>query len=232
MKDDADGAGARLAAVARRARDAGVQTGKDFIAANAPMWAATIAYQALLSAFPLFLAAMAVAVYVVDPDAAIHQAATRLGAFLPEGGAQLASIAHRAVASRAQTGGLSILAWLWTGSAIFDTLTLALNAAYDVEETYSFRKRVLIDMLMLVTVGLSFVLAAASAALTALLASVLQVPPLLLLVAYFLIYRFVPRGKQDWRAAFVGAVVATPLFFAARVLFLWIVRQFGQYNLL
>ena len=41
---------------------------KDLFRDNGPQWAAAIAYYALLSSFPLLLAVVAVAAYLVDPS--------------------------------------------------------------------------------------------------------------------------------------------------------------------
>ena len=40
------------------------------------------------------------------------------------------------------------------------------------------------------------------------------------------------RGRQDWRAALIGAVVSTTLVLTARPVFLRYVSDFGAYNLI
>mgnify|MGYP003694476319 CR=1 FL=1 len=48
----------------------------------------------------------------------------------------------------------------------------------------------------------------------------------------FLIYRFVPRKRLDWKSIAVGTVVATTLIVAARPMFYEYVQYFANYNLM
>ena len=240
----ADSWGERL----RRIWEVLVQSVKDLVTDSGPQWAAAVAYYSLLSAFPLLLAAVSLAAYFVDPNQAIDQATRLLGEFLPEGEEQIATIVREAVEASGQASLLSLAALLWTGSRVFGVLTRALNVAFDVDEHYSFFKRLLVEAVMMLTIGVIFVLALASGLLVDLLWRVLQVLPAgrglafelvqeairvaLLLASFFLIYRFVPRGRRDSRAALVGAVVATLLFLAARPLFVGYVQQFGRHSVI
>ena len=52
----------------------------------------------------------------------------------------------------------------------------------------------------------------------------------LLLMAFFLVYKLVPRRPVTRRAALVGAVTATMLFLLARPLFVGYVEQFAAYS--
>ncbi len=230
----------------RRIWEVLVQSVKDLVTDSGPQWAAAVAYYSLLSAFPLLLAAVSLAAYFVDPNRAVDQATRLLGEFLPEGEEQIATIVKEAVEASGQVSLLSLAALLWTGSRVFGVLTRALNVAFDVDEQYGFFKRLLVEAVMMLTIGVVFVLALASGLLVDLLWRVLQVLPAgrglvfelvqeairvaLLLASFFLIYRFVPRGRRDSRAALAGAVVATLLFLAARPLFIGYVQQFGRHN--
>jgi membrane protein len=142
---------------------------------------------------------------------------------------------------------LSIGTLLWTGTRVFGAVTAALNIAFDVDETYGFIKRTLIELSMLATIGLLFVLALTTGPLMNLLLNVLQLlpageglayrlvldfaPTLLLALAFFLTYLLLPRRQVDWMAAAAGALVATALFLIARPLFTAYVRNFGNYNI-
>jgi membrane protein len=57
-------------------------------------------------------------------------------------------------------------------------------------------------------------------------------PLLLLVLAFFLTYRYVPRRDVSHRAALAGALSATLLFVGARPIFLNYLNRFGEYNLL
>ncbi len=137
---------------------------------------------------------------------------------------------------------------LWTGSLVFATLTKALNVAYDTAESYGFFKRTLVRLLMLLTVGMLFLFALSAGLVIRVLWNVLSilpvgreiifalvvnaVPAVLLLAAFTLTYRLVPRRRPGWRAAGIGAGVATLLFLAAKPLFLGYVQTLARYNVI
>ncbi|MFN3652542.1 MAG: YihY/virulence factor BrkB family protein [Armatimonadota bacterium] len=220
---------------------------KDLATDNGPHWAAALSYYALLSIFPMLLAIVSIASYFVDPQWAVGQATGLLGEFLPEGRELVEETVRALMEDRGPASILSILALLWTGSRVFRALTLALNIAYDTEETYGFGKRILMELAMMLTLGVLFVLALASGPLLRLLGRALgalpgergfafglitaAVPAVLLLAALFLIYRFVPRTRTEWKSALTGALAATGLFMLARPLFGYYVQEFAGYSL-
>jgi membrane protein len=225
-----------------------VQSAKDFFVDDSPQWAAAIAYYSLLSAFPLLLAIASIAAYFVDPDWAVEQAARLLDAFLPAGAIEIEETITSAIDARGTVSLLSIGTLLWTGSRVFGAVTKALNIAFSAEEPYSFWKRTLVELLMLLSVGLLFVVALTSRYLIGLLWGQAQntaennslfittlrgiLPAVLLLLSLFLIYRFVPRTKVDWRAALVGGALAAGGMLIARPIFITYINRFASYNLI
>jgi membrane protein len=224
-----------------------VSSAKDFMRDSGPQWAAAIAYYSLLSVPPLLLAIASIAAFFVNPQWAIDQATRLLEEFLPQGSDQIESVITNAIEARGSVSLLSIGSLLWTGTRVFGVITKALNIAFTTRESYSFFKRTLIEFVMLLTVGLLFVLALAAPPTLDLLRNVLEVlpaenalldvtvavvPMLLLMLAFFLIYRYVPRRDVSWEAALLGAALATLLFLAARPLFTTYVRRFANYNLI
>jgi len=225
-----------------------VQSVKDLFTDSGPQWAAAIAYYSLLSIFPLLLAAVAIAAYFVDPQWAIDRITEAARTLVPQGAGNIGSIVRDVIAARGSISALSLATLLWSGSRVFGVVILALNIAYDTDETYGFWKRTLIEVLMMATVGVLFIAALALRPVLTLLSSVLGIlpigsgillqaiqilaPALLLMATFFLIYRFVPRSQQSWQPSLSGAVTATAQFLVARPLFLYYVRQFGNYNLI
>lgn len=243
--------GWRAASWQERSRQIGatvVQAGRDMATDSAFQWAAAIAYYSLLSLFPLLLAAASIAAYFVEPEEAVSRFTMLFGEFVPQGEGQIERIVQEAIAARGTTGFLSTLTLLWSGSRVFAALTIALNVAYDSDETYGFFKRLLVELVILLTVGLVFILALASNFLIDLLWSLLRVlparqglvyaiirqsvPPALLFIAFALIYRFVPRRKPSWLAALISGIVATLLFIIARPLFVGYIERFGEQNII
>jgi membrane protein len=219
---------------------------KDYYHDQGPKWAAAIAYYSLLSAFPLMLAAASIAAYFVDPQWAVEQLTQILNQFLPQASVRVEGIVEGAVEARATVGVLSFAGLLWTGTRVFGAVTVALNIAAGVQDHYGPIKRFGVEILMLLTLGVIFVLAFAGQLTIGFLWELLGretgtlahaiinevLPITLLFVAFFLSYRFVPRRRQDWRAALVGASVAVLLFLLARSLFLYYVQRLGDYNVI
>jgi membrane protein len=225
-----------------------VQVGKDFAQDSAPQWAAAIAYYALLSVFPLLLAAASIASYFVEPEWAVSQLTAVMGDFVPQGEEEVEDIVQGAMEARGTVGLLSIATLLWSGSRVFSAVTVALNIIYDVDESYGFIKRTAIDFVMLLTIGILFILGLGSRYLLNLfLGSAgflpeennllfnlgLQViPAILLFIGLFLTYLYVPRRRVDWKAALIGAIVAVALFTIARPVFFRYVEQFGEFHVI
>jgi membrane protein len=215
--------------------------GRDFMIDNGFHWAAAIAFYALLSLFPLVLGIVSVAGYFIDPEWATARIAERLGDAVPAGEEEIGEIVTAALEAGGGAGVVSVVLLLWSGSYVFAAMTTALNMAYDVDEYYSFWNLLLYRLAMLFTVGL--VMAAAMFAgplLNFLLGPVpgdagflrqvvtVAAPPLMAVLAFFLVYRLVPRRRCSWVPALTGAVLATIAFLVARELFVAYLGYFGE----
>ncbi len=237
------------AATARLVGDAFIQALKDSFADNATQWAAAIAYYSFLSLFPLLLAAVSLSAYFVSPDWAVGKAILLLGEFVPEGGLAVQRIIHGAIHDAHPYAGIvSLLILLVLGSRAFGALSRALNIAYEGEETGSMARRIMIEIAMMTAVGVLFICTLFSHYLLSFLWSAVSLLPgetdatftamaqmirvLSVLMAFFLVYRFVPRKRLDWKSIAVGTVVATTLIVAARPLFYEYVQYFANYNLM
>src|SRR5690606_7169010 len=111
------------------------------------------------------------------------------------------------------------------------------------ETSYGTLKRFVVQLVMVLSIGPVFIVALAGSFLVDLLWWLLLGVPahefilqliewlirgLLLLGAFWLIYRLVPYQKPSGQAALVGAIVATLLFLIARPLFLvYLLQRFG-----
>ncbi len=234
------------AARARRLGAVVLQSVKDLLVDSGPQWAAAVAFYGLLAVFPLLLAGASVAAFVADPQWVVERATSLPGEFAPGGEGRIEEIVQQAIAGRGPAGIFSLGALLWTGTRVFGSLTQALNVVYEAREGYGFVKRLLIELVMLLTLGVVLLFALVSGLLVDLLWRITDLLPagqafvvtvsrsvvraLALLVAFFLILHFVPRRRIELRATAFGAGVATLLFLAARPLFLFYVERFGNYN--
>jgi len=237
------------AATVRLLGSAFIQALKDSFADNATQWAAAIAYYSFLSLFPLLLAAVSLSAYFVSPDWAIGKAIVLLREFVPEGDAAVQRIIHDAVHDAHPYAGIvSLLLLLVLGSRAFGALSRALNIAYEGEQTDSLARRIVIEIGMMTAVGVLFVCTLFSHYLLLFLSNAVRLLPgetgttftviaqlirvLLILSAFYLIYRFVPRKRLNWKSIVLGAVVATSLLVAARPLFYGYVQNLASYNLM
>lgn len=224
------------------------QSLRDSLIDSVPQWAAAVAWYALLSALPLFLVGGWIASHFVEPSWAADQVASLLDDFIPQGDNNLEETIQQAVAARNQVGLIALAGLLFTGTRVFDTLTRAMNVAFDTGGSYGFVKRVLVQAAMLSTIGVLFVVALMSGFLTNLVWDAVQFLPAkeglvhavvtwifragLLFSTFFLLYRFVPRGKSDRDSAAVGAATATLLFIIGNLIFQSYVERFGQFNVI
>lgn len=209
-------------------------------------WAAAMAFYAALSFAPLLLVVMIVTSFFADVDWAANRLSTVLGNFLPdESEGQLRDFVSNAVDSRNRIGLFSTVAFLYTGTRVFASLTRALHVIYDQEEEGNILRELGVQVIMLFTIGVAFLFALSSRYFFGLLSEAVEILPsgeeqavqqivgglvqiLLLFGAFILIYRFIPSQEESWRPPLIGGLVATLLFVAARPLFLIYLNRFGE----
>ncbi len=215
-----------------------VQSLRDLYASNAFEWSAALSFYALLSLFPLLLLllGMVLASYVVDASWATSRATELLGEFLPRGEFEIEAIVTAALAERRRTGVISLVVFLIAARRVLGALTKALNLVSDVDEQSDpIRRRIGVEIALLLGIVCIVLLALAAHPLGDLVRDGLQIIPgpdglplaivnaltrvTLLLVAFILLYYFVPRGERLWRPAFTGAAAATILFLVAQAVY-------------
>lgn len=240
----------RIGALWRAVRLAGevlVESLKDSLTDNLGEWAAAVAFYALLSVFPMLLAVVSFAAYFVDANWALREATRAVGQMFPQGRALVVHVIHEAIEARGTASVLSLLGLVLAGSRVFGVLTVALNVAYDVEESYGFWKRALHQIVTTLTVGVLFLVALLGGALLDALGHLVKRVPivgdpavrlaawsttaLLTVTVCALIYQFVPRGRRAWRASMAGGTVAGALLLVARPLFVEYAARIARYNL-
>ncbi len=219
-----------------RWRDVLLQAARDLWNSNVLEWSASLAFYAVLSLFPLLIASMVLASYLVDPGWATEQAVSLLGQFLPQGQAEIEEIVTVAIEERRRVGLISFVLLLLTGRRILGGLAKGLNLVSDVDiQDDTVKRRVVIEFALALGLGVLVVLALAAQPLIDLAWGTARVVPgsdgpvvavvsgvihvLMLLAIFTLIYGYVPRGERLWRAVAIGAAVATALFLLAQGVF-------------
>jgi len=212
------------------------QTARDLWTSSVLEWAASLAFYAVLSLFPLLIAGMVAASYIVDVAWATDQAISMLGQFLPEGEAEIEEIVTTAIEERRRVGLLSFVVVLLTGRRILGGLIKGLNHVSDVtEQEDTIKRKAVIELALLAGLFTLIGLALASQRLLDLLWGTMRAIPgpdglvidgigaLVRIVLLFLIftaaYAFVPQGQRLWRPVLTGATLATLLFVAAQLIF-------------
>lgn len=142
---------------------------------------------------------------------------------------------------------IGLISGLWAASAVFVALTDSLNAAYDVTDDRSWIKRralavgVMLGFLALFILGSLALIAGPQIAAALELGgvanlawSVLQWPLafLLIVLAFFLVYRALPNRDQSGQAVTLmkGSAIAAALWLLATLAFRLYIANFGSYG--
>lgn len=230
----------------QQAKEVAFAAVKDSVANSFLHWAAAIAFYAILSFAPLIFIIIAVTSFFVESGWAAERMTQLLGNFLPdESEQQVTEFVDSALNARGRVGLISFVVFIYTGTRVFGAFARALAVIYERqgEERHPLREFVT-QLVMLFTLGATFLLALTSSYFFGLLAGAgsgdgsvarlisgaLQI--VLLLAAVTLIYRYVPRRDGGWRPSFIGAVVATVLFVSVRPIFIFYLDRSNQQELI
>ncbi|MEP7065453.1 MAG: YihY/virulence factor BrkB family protein [Gemmatimonadota bacterium] len=227
-------------------------TGKEILDDNVLGLAAQAAYNAFFSIFPFFLFAAPMVSLFGDKQKTFAWLMTQLSSVVPaEAIALVQSVLKDVVYAKNAPGLVSIGAVLaaWSGGAVFGALINTLNTAYHVTETRPWWKRALLQLASVLVMGLlvglaSIVMLAGPEIAQAVGArlhldrifvltwTIAQYPVAisLIVLAFYLIYRYLPNIKQHPKQILVGAIVGTALWLVVTVLFRLYVTEFATYN--
>lgn len=213
--------------------------------------AASIAYGAVFSVFPLLVAVIALLSLMVGPSQAQQAAMRGLQPYLPAAALTLVRDTLNEVArTRGTAGTLAAAVLLWSATAVAGSLRHALNRVLGAARPRPFWRRKLLEFTMVVLggafLGLSVISSAALAALQSVpaLAGVVDrlrglqavtlsmlTPWLFSSAAFLMIYRFMPNIRVARRSLAVGTITAMVLFEATKRGFFWYVSTLATYPL-
>ncbi len=215
-----------------------VNTLHGFNQARAMEAAASIAYYAFFSLFPLLIFLMAIGTSVFKSEEIKQQVLTFVAETLPDSQDLVAKNIEQALRLRGAVGIAGTIGLLWAATGVFTVVTRSINRAWRGTEPRSFLKGRLVALAMVgVLIGLLIPSLFFGAALSLLaqfrvplsggvaiydtfvwtLLSRL-IPWLLVFVVFQSLYRWLPRTKVKWSEAFWGALVAASA---------WEVTKFG-----
>ena len=198
---------------------------------------ASLAFYTILSLSPLLVLAIAVASLVFDRSTAMHQISGQIEGMVGSAGAQAISAALESAQKNSAHGGLataiSLIVVLFSASGVFTALRSALNRIWEVtpgssgglkslirERFFSFGMVLAVAFLLLASLILSALLAAASTflgglipipkALAVIIDLIVSIASVALVFA--LTFRYVPETPVHWREAWKGGLVTSVLF--------------------
>jgi membrane protein len=227
-------------------------TGKEILNDNVLGLAAQAAYNAFFSIFPFFLFAAPLISLIGDKQKTFTWLMNQLATVVPSEAIDLVrSVIKDVVFSKSAPGLISVGAVLalWSGSAVFGALMGTLNTAYNVRETRPWWKRVLLQLtsvfVMGALVGVASVVMLAGPELAhglgvrlgidhalVLTWAIVQYPIAIAMIvlAFYLVYRYLPNLKQHPRQILVGATLGTILWLVVTLAFRFYVTDFSSYN--
>ena len=212
--------------------------------------AASIAYYAILSLFPLAISLVSLFSFVLEADTVEAEVQRFFHTYLPGSQGILEANVDAVQNIRGVLGLLSLLGLVWSGSLLFGAITRTVNRAWDIEQDRPFYidkpRQILMALCvapffllsLILTSGLQFIAGEEIPVLGRLAflehnginALARPVPFLFTFVIFLFIYKFVPMTRTYWRYIWPGALVAALLFEAAKSFFIFYLEHYAVYE--
>lgn len=239
----------------KRAPEVALRAFSGFSKDRCSISAAGITYYALLSMFPIALVGLSIAGYVFSSEEDQARLLDNIIDALPieegEGREDLEGVIQSVVSARGTLGIFGLVGALYSGSALFTSLRVALNGVFHTDGPRPFIKGKVYDIGMLIVFGLMLLTSTAfsfgltflgtligdwvgedAAVVTGSLFAVvfLTIPPLVSTGFFLLLYTKVPADSVGWRYALAGAIVAGVLYELLKAGFGFYAANFGNYD--
>ena len=213
--------------------------------------AASIAYYALLSLFPLLLLGISLLGDVTTNTSERDAVVRFVFRYFPGQFAFISGQLDAFQSSPVTFGFWGVVALLWSSLGVFNAITSAVNHAWAVERKRSFLKHRLYGFLMMVSAGLVLLLGLLIASLVRLAETRLHdaisrvawidnlsgvfasyVATLLLIGCVALVYKYIPNTKVRFRDVWPGAILVGLLWRSALWLFSWYASDMARWNVI
>jgi membrane protein len=214
---------------------------------DAAQRAAGVAYFAVLSIFPLLLGLIALFGVFLPALNLQDKLMTFVGDNLPGSIDIIRQNLTSIIKLRGILGVLSIIFLFWSGSTMFSAVSLAINRAWDISRNRPFFVRKSRELGMALGTGILFLLSLGASAVISILSRVPDMPEsglmianvssrlaafLLMLAVFLLLYKLIPNTRTYWRNIWPGALLAAVLFEIARIVFIFYLENFANYQLI
>ena len=209
--------------------------------------AAGVAYYAIISIFPLLLGLIAVFGFFLPSLNLQDQLLKFVGNNIPGATDILKDNIANVIKLRGVMSILSIVILFWSASALFSSISLAINRAWNVIRHRNFFIRKASELGMVFGTGILFLLSLGASSIITIMHGVLNLPTtslvmvyistklaafLLIFFVFLLLYKFIPNTKTYWRGVWPGALLVAVLFELASTLFIFYLDNFANYQLI
>ena len=203
----------------------------DFLNKNCPYLAAAISFYALFSFFPLVLAFISIAGFVLNSPEEQAKLAREIAEVIPVETEFIAGTVEGVVSARALTGIASAIGLLWASSAAFGAVRKGINAAWGIRKTRPFLRERLMDFTLALGFGLLMMSILLATPLTTVVNDTIRalapetdyaenltslaarlLTPVLSFLTFLLLYRFLPNTKVRLDDVWLGALLASVAF--------------------
>ena len=230
---------------------------KKFAKDDGTYLAAGMAYYIFFSVFPFLLGAIAILSLVLGPEEAMLHVKDVLERQLP-GIADSPIIyenLHTVTITQTIVGVISILALLWSGSAVFGALTRMMNKIWNIEDKRSLVRKKITDMIYLMIMGMILTVNVVVPTLYAIIGNQIGIegagntsassniletgwtyttinvlPPLLSLGMFAFIYKVIPQINIKFKEAVIGAIFGALIFELTKSLFVAYISAYGNFD--
>jgi YihY family inner membrane protein len=213
---------------------------------NGEQCAASFAYYAFFSLFPLILLLVAVGTFFVpDRSEAARQVVKQVEAYVPlqaKDKAVLAETIDNAIQNGWRAGIFGVLALIWSALRFFQALVIGVNRAWGFKD-YNWWKLPLKNLFMIGILISALVLGLAAPLIFSglktiyyldlnLIVGVLPtiLPPAILFYGLLMFYKFAPRRSVRFRQVWIAALATTLFLELGQNAFAWYLSAFTNFN--
>ena len=209
--------------------------------------AAGVAYYAIISIFPLLLGLIAVFGFFLPSINLQNALLNFVGNNIPGATNILKENIDGIIRLRGVMSILSIVVLFWGASALFGSISLAINRAWNITKPRHFFIRKVSEIGMVFGTGILFLASLGASTFITFMGNTLKLSGrdavvvylgakliafLLMLAIFLLLYKFVPNAKTRWRDIWPGALLAAVFFEIARALFIFYLEHFANYQVI
>lgn len=225
-----------------------VQTVREALHDNAKDLAATIAFWAFFSIFPLLIGVISLAGFFLESAQLQARIGEAVANMFPGSASLVRDNIESVVRLRGTMSWISIGGLLWTAGKGFGAITRAVNRTLDAKRTHSpllsklryFLMTAAVTILMILSIGITVIIEVVlePAFLARFGLDTIEVPHLegsaasfiLVFLIFVLIYKMAPYVAVCWRQVWPGALLAAMLFELCKTLFVFYLDRIAHFE--